>query len=262
MKYLFVLVIIFSGLVLADLPFQTINFPSKDSLEITADLYSKFPHNAPFIILFHQAGFSRGEYRAIAPELNNLGFNAMAIDQRSGKEANSVVNETVKRAAKKNLPDSYLNALQDMEAAINFVKNNYANQKVIIWGSSYSAALALKIAGDHPNLVDGVLAFSPGEYFERLGKSPTFIQESVKNLQIPVFITSGKAEKNRWWAIYNSIPSQKRSYFLPKTKGIHGSRALWESTPEHSEYWVAVKKFLQNFIETKPPAPPKQLKYR
>ncbi|MCK5453881.1 MAG: hypothetical protein KAJ16_05940, partial [Calditrichia bacterium] len=73
---------------------ETITFPSQDGLPITADLYIVHGKEAPFILLFHQAGFSRGEYLNIAPVLNELGFNAMAIDQRSGKEVNGIVNET------------------------------------------------------------------------------------------------------------------------------------------------------------------------
>jgi dienelactone hydrolase len=259
MKFLFIFLFLMGAKSPADLPYKTVTFPSADGLEITADLYHKYPHDAPFLILFHQAGYSRGEYRDIALKLNEIGFNALAVDLRSGKEVNKVVNETAKRAAEKNLPDSYLDALPDMMAAINFVKNNYASRQVIIWGSSYSAALVLKIAGDNPGLVSGVIAFSPGEYFERLGKSATFIEESARKIEIPVFITSAKNEKDRWWSIYQAIPSKKKSYFLPQSDGIHGSRALWESTPDNQEYWDAVKKFLQNFVETMPPRTPGNL---
>jgi dienelactone hydrolase len=260
MKLLLVLLLLFGAKAPGDLPFKTITFPSADSLEITADLYLKYPHDAPFLILFHQAGYSRGEYRDIALKLNEIDFNAMAVDLRSGNEVNNVVNETAHWAAEKNLPNSYLDAVPDMEAAIKYVKNNYASRQVIIWGSSYSAALVLKIAGDYPGLVAGVIAFSPGEYFERSGKSTTFIQESAKHIQIPVFITSAKNEKDRWWSIYQAIPSKKKSYFLPQSDGIHGSRALWDSTPDHEEYWTAVKKFLQNFVETMPPVTPGKFK--
>jgi hypothetical protein len=48
-----------------------ITFPSGDGVTCTADLYRVHPDPAtPFIVLFHQAGYSRGEYREIAPRLN------------------------------------------------------------------------------------------------------------------------------------------------------------------------------------------------
>jgi pimeloyl-ACP methyl ester carboxylesterase len=234
---------------------ETITFPSNDGLLITADIYNLHEKSAPFIILFHQAGFSRGEYQEIALKLNTLGFNAIAIDQRSGKGVNGIINETANRAAEKNLRDTYLDAFPDLMATIQYVRDSLTTGKVILWGSSYSASLVLKIAGDHPDLMDGIIAFSPGEYFERLGESTDFISQSASQIQVPVFISSAKKEKDRWWPIYQVIQSQK-SFFLPDSDGIHGSRALWTSTPEHNEYWSAVKDFLTQFsIPQKPNAP-------
>ena len=50
---------------------QKITFPSADGLVITADLYLQNRNKeVPFVVLFHQAGWSRGEYLEIAPKLN------------------------------------------------------------------------------------------------------------------------------------------------------------------------------------------------
>lgn len=248
-KALIVIILVFGIFPVSSVyAFQTVAFPSEDSLLITADVYLEHPPTAPFILLFHQAGFSRGEYREIAPRLNEMGFNVMAIDQRSGEAANGVKNETAARAKAQGKPTTYLDALQDMKDAIRYAKTNYVKDKFIIWGSSYSAALVLKIAGDTPHVADGVLAFAPGEYFSRFGKSKAFITQSAQHISVPVFITSAKSEKRRWFSIFQKIPSRDKQFFLPETEGIHGSRALWKSTPEHAEYWKAVEKFLQQFI--------------
>ena len=223
---------------------QKISFKASDGLEITADLYVTNSADSPFIILFHQAGWSRGEYNEIAPKLNKMGFNCLAVDQRSGGEINGVINETHQRADKQKLGTSYVDAEVDMLSTIKYVKEKYAKvKKLIIWGSSYSSALSLKIAGDR-NDVDAVLAFAPGEYFESMGKSGSYVTESAQNIMIPVFITSAKAEKKNWWSIYEVIPSIGKDYFIPKTDGQHGSRALWEKFPEHKTYWKAVTAFL------------------
>ena len=224
---------------------KTITFKSLDKLEITADTYFTNPNDSPIIILFHQAGWSRGEYLEIAPKLNHLGFNCLAIDQRSGGEINEIANETYRRAVKQNLGTNYIDAEIDIVASIEFVKKTYPqSKKVIIWGSSYSAALVIKIAGDRNDL-SAVLAFAPGEYFEDLGKPSDYVTQSAKNITIPIFITSAKEEKSNWWKIYEVIPSIGKDYFLPETKGQHGSRALWEKFPEHNNYWEAVTKFLK-----------------
>jgi len=222
---------------------EKIVFESADGLKITADLYVTNPESSPFIILFHQARWSRGEYQEIAPKLSKLGFNSMAIDQRSGGKVKGVINETHQRAVKQNLPTEYTDAEVDMNSAIDYVKTKFSKaSKLIIWGSSYSSALVLKIAGDRKD-IDGALSFAPGEYFPNKGKN--YITKSAINITKPVFITSAKNEKMEWWKIYNEIPSRKKAYFLPNESGQHGSRALWEMFPEHKDYWKAVTEFLK-----------------
>ena len=225
---------------------ETITFPSKDGLQITADAYiGETEKNLPLIVLFHQAGWSRGEYLEIAPKLNTLGFNAIAVDLRSGKAVNGVTNQTAKKARKAGKPTRYIDALPDMEAALLYARKLAGKDtKIIAWGSSYSSALVLQLAGEKPELADAVLAFSPGEYFKKSGKPKDWISRSAKPLNIPVFITSAKPEKGRWLAIFKAIKSKKKVGFVPKTKGNHGSRVLWNKFSDSKEYWLAVTQFL------------------
>jgi len=229
----------------------SISFKSADGLLINADRYT--PHSAdttPLIVLFHQAGSSRGEYNEIAPRLNKLGFNCIAVDLRSGEYSRGKDNETAIRAGNKNLATSYADALPDIIASLQYARKSYSNSKIIAWGSSYSAALVLKVAGDHPQLVDGVLAFSPGEYFSHLGKSKTWIRDSAKNIKVPTFITSSKKEAGDWSPIYDAIDASYRQSFIPVTAGKHGSKALWKKQADSSTYWKAVTEFLDNnFID-------------
>ena len=82
---------------------QKISFPAKDGIEVTADLYF-LASDKPYVILLHQARYSRGEYIEIAPKIVNLGYNCIAVDLRSGNEVNGVVNETAKRAKERACP--------------------------------------------------------------------------------------------------------------------------------------------------------------
>lgn len=225
---------------------REISFPSEDGLEITADLYLAHESDkTPFIVLFHQAGWSRGEYREIAPKLNARGFNCMAVDQRSGKEVNGVVNETARRAAAKELGMTYVDAYDDLVAAITFARAHHAKGKVLAWGSSYSSALVLRLAGEQPELVDGVLSFAPGEYFGKLGKPADWITAAAARIEAPVFITSARKEQPNWQGIYDAIESKEKAFYLPETAGNHGSRALWEQFDDHAGYWSAVDEFLR-----------------
>ncbi|MEO1051842.1 MAG: alpha/beta hydrolase [Bacteroidota bacterium] len=225
---------------------EKIKFKSKDGLEVVADLYMAHPKTAPFIVLFHQANWSRGEYQEIAPKLNAMGYNCMAVDQRSGGTVNGVKNETKVNAQKALKQTSYVDAIPDMIASIEYAKSNLSESKLIIWGSSYSSALVLKLAGDMPDAIDAALAFAPGEYFSGQGKPKDFVTQSAKNITKPVFITSAKNEKGSWWKIYEAIPEGQKHYFLPSSAGNHGSRALWEKFSDSKHYWDAVTAFLES----------------
>lgn len=231
-----------------DADFKQIEFESTDGLKITADLYMKHDDkNKPFILLCHQAGWSRGEYREIAPKLNEMGFNCMAIDQRSGGKINGVANETAKRAKEAGKGGAYLDAEPDMIAAAKHAKSNFAEGKILLWGSSYSSALAIRISGENPELFHGTLSFAPGEYFKRFGKPGDWIAQSAKKIKNPVFITSAKNEYRNWKSIYDAIEVEGKAKFVPTTNGNHGSRALWEKFDDNGVYWDATTKFLMQF---------------
>ena len=226
---------------------DTISFSSEDGIVIAADTYIiSMETSSPVIVLFHQAGWSRGEYIDIAPRLNEMGFNCIAVDLRSGKKINSIENLTAKQAQESNHQTRYIDALPDIISALRFVNKQFPENKIIAWGSSYSAALILHVAGKNPDLVDGVLAFSPGEYFHKQGKSKFWVRESSAKIKAPVFITSARNEKDNWSAIFDAIQSDQKTFFIPDSKGNHGSKALWEQFDDNNEYWNAVNQFLIN----------------
>ncbi len=233
-------------------PFRRIEFASSDGLMITADLYA--PHEdpkTPFLLLCHQARWSRGEYRQTAPRLNAMGFNCMAIDQRSGEAANNIKNETAKAAKAKGLGMSYLDARPDIVAALRHSRKEYAKGPLIVVGSSYSSALVLEIVGNEKKIADGVISFAPGEYFGKLGASGSFVRDGAKNLKCPVFITSAKKEESSWRPIYKVIPSKTKTFYLPETKGNHGARALWKRFDDSPGYWEALTAFLDEHFPRK-----------
>lgn len=224
---------------------ETIRITSPDGIEIVADLYKIHEDTAPFIILFHQAGWSRGEYLEIAPKLNALGYNCLAVDLRSGKAVNGVDNETFVNATKAMKQTRYIDAYQDINTVVEHSVEFLTKSTIIIWGSSYSSSLVLKYAGEYPDKVAGVLAFSPGEYFRQFGKPADFIQSSASGIKCPSFITSSRSEKNSWWSIYNAITTESKTHYLPQTIGNHGSRALWAKFADSEGYWNAVVAFLK-----------------
>ncbi len=229
--------LLFSFMVLSSPAQQKVTFESKDGLTITADLYISSTQN-PYIILLHQAGYSRGEYREIAPKLANLGYNCLALDQRSGEEVNYIKNETAARAKAKNLPTNYLDALPDIHAAINYIKQK-TNKPIVLWGSSYSASLSLIVASKELK-VGAVVVFSPGEYFE----PSNYIQSKISKISVPILALSSRSEYPAMDSLLSVVPKSLLTTFQPSAgEGVHGSKALWELNPTNKEYWMAVTVF-------------------
>jgi len=240
MRFLTVILIIFSfhpsfsqGIKEA----KTISFYSKDSVLVTADTY--FLNNIPpTVLLCHQAGFSRGEYIATAKKLNKLGISCMAIDQRSGNEVNGVINQTSIDANSKLMNVGYTGAKKDMEAAIDYLFHLNGNRPLIVVGSSYSASLALWL-GVTNDKIKAVAAFSPGEYLKNMN-----LANIIKPIKIPVFVTSSKRETLPVEKLIRFVDPKYLTHFKPEVVGIHGSRAIWDATEGHENYWNAFKKFL------------------
>jgi len=214
------------------------SFPSRDSLLVYTDIYER-KDSKPTILLCHQAGFSRGEYKETAFRIGSIGFSSIAIDQRSGDEANGVINKTALLAKENNLPTEYADAQQDIEAAIDYLYELNDNQSIVLVGSSYSASLVLLI-GKNNDKVKAVAAFSPGEYLKGMN-----IQDSITGYAKPVFVTSSKTETESTIALISGIDTVWANHFQPDFEGIHGSRALWTSTEGNEEYWKAFKVFLK-----------------
>jgi len=220
--------------------FKTINFPSKDGLSITADLYLiKEPKD--IILLCHQAGFSRGEYIETAKRLNKMGYSCLAIDQRSGKGVNGVVNQTAELAIKKGVESSsYLDAKPDIEAAIDYAYKMNNSKAVIIVGSSYSASLSLLLATSSDK-IKAVAAFSPGEYLKGVS-----VSKAIVSLDKPIFVTSSKKEINEVVGLLDRIVVKNITHFKPKTASIHGSRGLWKSTESNGNCWSSFEGWLKS----------------
>lgn len=217
---------------------KTVTFPSLDGLTITAD-YTEVKKDAVWIVLCHQARFSRGEYKEAVVKLNKMGFNCLAIDQRSGNECNKVKNETAALALSKKLPAEFLDAQQDIQAAVEYIYNLNGNKTIVLVGSSYSSSLVLMEAATNFR-VKAVIAFSPGEYFKDLN-----VSQNIKALNKPIFITSSKNEAKSAGALYTNYENANYEQFIPQSEGEHGSKVLWEKSPSQKEYWEALTPFLE-----------------
>lgn len=216
---------------------EKVFFIAEDGLQVTADLYQVNPEK-PYIILLHQAGYSRGEYKNTARKIVKFGYNCLAVDLRSGGEVNYIQNHTALVAVQKGYSTDYLSSQKDIEAAIKWVKQR-SEQPIVLFGSSFSASLSLLLAKDNPD-IDAVIAFSPGEFFE----PEINIKTEIKDLKKPVFVAASKREEPYIKEMFRFVPSTNKTIFVPeKGPGEHGSKSLWNSNPTSDEYWLALTMF-------------------
>jgi len=214
---------------------------STDGLNIEAD-YWKYSAGSkqPVILLCHQAGWSKGEYVKTGEWISSLGYDVVAIDQRSGGEVNGVVNQVHKQAKRKKLATDYLSAKKDIQSVLYFLSKKFINRKVILVGSSYSSALALRLAGEEHQALKAVVAFAPGEYF----KDKKDLSSVLPQIKIPVFVTGTKNEVKTRAHLWSKIPKSQLTLFEPLGPGHHGSRALWTDKEGRKAYRKAFLKFL------------------
>ena len=136
----------------------------------------------------------------------------------------------------------YLEALPDLEAAMMWIRSEYgATGPLLVWGSSYSAALVFLLAAEHPQEIDGVLSFSPGEY---LGESDLVARHAAKITQ-PVLILAPQNEREQAQAIHDAVGHEDKKLTIPE-QAVHGSSMLiMERNAAADDVWPAVETFLE-----------------
>lgn len=219
---------------------ELVTFTAADGVVVSADFYAAADAaKAPFILLFHQAGSNAGEYVPIAPRLVARGWNALAVDARAGASMWGRSNRTVIRLGR---TEDFLRAYADLEAALAWALARGAT-RVVAWGSSYSAALVLRLAAEHRE-VAAVLAFSPGEY---LGPGEP-VRGWAAQIAVPVFVTSATGQEVEAAArILAAVPGSDKFQFAAGN-GVHGSSTLRaDRNPAGAEQnWASVEAFLEH----------------
>lgn len=228
---------------------DAISFTASDHVQVFADYYSAGSQEKPLIPLFHQAGSNRGEYATIGPALATFGFNALAIDQRSGGNAWRQTNETVKRLGKRT---GYDEALLDLEAALQWAKSSGQTGPIIVWGSSYSAALGFLLAANHLREIKAILAFSPGEYL----RGSSTVRKAAAQVQIPIFVTSAKVpEEIQWPNPFSMSRTRSKKPNLSRRSRASMDRRHCEKTRTQKEP-TKIGRRSNNFSRNSPPSRP------
>ncbi len=145
----------------SEAPPTEVHTMAADGVVVFGDHYRSSWPGARTVLLFHQAGGdARGEYTNIARRLVKEGYEVIAWDARSGGERFGQSNRTVVAQAAAELP-GYCAAYGDLEAALQYAKTYAGGAPIYAVGSSYSAALVIRLAAEHGKDLAGVAAFSP-----------------------------------------------------------------------------------------------------
>ena len=218
---------------------EKVTFESDDGVVITADQY-QINKEYPYIILFHQAGSSRGEFNEIAEKLLKFRYNCLAVDLRSGDNSNFVRNETALSARELSKPTRFMDARQDIRAAIDYAYS-LNPKEIILFGSSYSASLVM-LEGEQNSHVKAMISFSPGEYFG----DDLRMESSLDSISKPLFVAVTQREFPYVNQMIGHLSSDVYTLFQPEGQGVHGARALWEDNASKDEYWLALLLFINN----------------
>ena len=221
---------------------KTVTFLASDSLTVTADLYNTFSQSNKYMLLFHQAEYSRGEFEQTAIRLIKLNYNSLAVDLRYGNGVNFISNETAMLARSEGYPVTMMDCEKDILAAISYVYSIDSTAEIYLLGSSFSGSMCLKVAEDR-SVIKAVIAYSPGEFFGSFN-----VAEYISGLNIPTYIASSRSEYSYVADIAKNITSPTKILFRPEnSNGEHGSKALWWNSNANEEYWLSLLFFLKDF---------------
>lgn len=208
------------------------------------------PGAGPLILLFHQAAGSAAEYDDIGLRLYAMGYSVLAIDARAGGDMFGRPNTTAQ--AFKDVGRDWIQALPDLEAALAWSKGQRDGQRVVLWGSSYSAALAFLLAAKHPDRVAAVLAFSPGEY---LKTQKGAVARAVVHTKSPIFLMTPSKEAKTVAPILEALKGKRASVHVLDS-AVHGSSALIAKRCKGAaKNWKPVLAFLKRYAPVQLTAP-------
>lgn len=231
---------------------DVVRFSAEDNVWVNADIYTvEKGKRAPIVLLFHQAGSNgRAEYAYHIPKLIENGYNVLVVDQRNGGSQFGGENRTVEGESGEQY--SYCDAYPDLEAALEYVSDEGYNGSRYAWGSSYSAALVLRLGMEHPDELAGVVSFSPAV---GTAMAPCSTTVYIMNIEVPTFIAvpsfevtkyRGKAKRKTRKLAAAAAEYVDEMYIAEPA--VHGASML---DPERvdgdiSKHWDAVLYFMRS----------------
>lgn len=199
-----------------DYNLEKITIENKDLDHKVPAIFAKKPGNKNVAVLVHGMGGTKETVSPIMETFLELGYDAIAYDQRNSGE---------------NMTDFNTSGIlesEDTRAVIDYVCEKYQDGKLILWGESYGGLTSVIAAGNNSSNIDYLILESPvsngfdmienvmkdiskkqgvpldfmiktGDLYSKakLGISFSDMDGSdyIKNIDIPVLITHSKIDK-------------------------------------------------------------------
>ena len=231
----------------SEAPPSEVHTVAEDGVVVFGDHYRPSWPGAPTVLLFHQAGGdARGEYGNIARRLVKEGYEVIAWDARSGGDRFGQSNRTVTAQAATELP-AYCAAYPDLEAALAYAKLYGSGAPIFAVGSSYSAALVIRLAAEHGKDLAGVAAFSPASGRAMADCDPTQWLAKVDGTPVLAFRPSSEMEHEMVKAQGQQMEEAGVEVFV-SPDGVHGASMLEADRVEGDTEaaWARFLAFLAN----------------
>ncbi len=206
-------------------PMEKITLTTSDNKTIAADYFpvdqAQFTNPAGWAVLTHMMPATKESWNSLANDLQNNGFESIAIDLRGHGESEGGPNGYLKFSNK----DTQKSIL-DIAAAVNYLESKGATpDKIFLIGASIGANLSLEYLAENGNFPAAIL-FSPGLNYKGIEAAPLI--EKLKLGQKVVFITSKDDGSNNSevQALYGKVPAGVAKETKSFQFGGHGTDIL------------------------------------
>jgi hypothetical protein len=160
---------------------------------------------------------------------------------------------------------SEVSLMQAAAASVDFARQQFPENPLVLMGWSLGAGVALVTAGHHHGEVDGVIALSPwsslpeaaADHYPRwlvglIVEEQYNVMEAAKNITCPVLLIHGERD--------DLIPAAHSERIAVTLKGIVQYMRVFEAGHSdllaHSDVWGALQHFLHNFTRSDFGQPP------
>ncbi len=200
-----------------------------EGVTLFGDHYRPAAPASPTVLLFHQAeGDARGEHGAVARRLWQEGYEVLAWDIRGGGDRFGQQNRTVAAWTGTAPEGDYGFAYPDVEAALAYATDQGGGGPIYAVGSSYSAALVIRLAAEHR--LAGVAAFSPAPGLMGTSEVKDWLPRTG---DVPVLILRPDRElANEWVAEQTEVVRELGVELFTAPDAAHGASML---NPERSQ---------------------------